>query len=330
MGTSAIEGLVSIMVPAHNAASFLKETIASVRAQTYQQWECLIVDDGSTDDTVAIAERAAQEDQRIHLILPDGKTGLASRARNRAMRQARGEFFAFLDADDKWVPEKTQRQVDYLNEHSEADGVCCWLDLFGDEERVRRESRMMYYNTNRVCHRSELIIGTPFQISTLMFRRHCYDQIGGMDEDPRLQSTEDFEYFARLISTFKIHRICETLSHYRLLAPKSSYSGRHMAIENTKAWLLFEVMQEKGFYTREEARRKRSSIYCEQAKDNLFHLNGPFRRYLLKSILSGHPPLKAVVTFALCFLPAPLLRPALMAMLSIVNWRTLRNVRNQH
>jgi glycosyltransferase involved in cell wall biosynthesis len=320
-------GLVSIITPTFNEARYLTETISSVMGQTYKNWEWVIADDGSTDGTVEIVEKAAKKEHRIHFISPDGKTGLAARARNRAMKHARGEFFAFLDADDLWAPGKTERQTEYLRQHPEADAVCCWHDLFGDQDRVMLESRMMNYQVyaGRVCDRSDFIKELPFQTSTVMMRRRCYERIGGMDEDPRLRSGQDAEYFARLIASCNVHRLQEVLAHYRVAAPGSSLKRNNLTPQNSAAWNVFEVMLQKGFYTREEVRRKRSSLYYDQAINNLFHFDGPYRRYLMKSLVSGRPPLRAIVTLSLSFLTRPLLKRTLVRMLSAVNRWNLRN-----
>ena len=319
-------GLVSIITPAYNAAPFLEETIFSVLAQTYRKWEWLIVDDGSSDDTVCIVEAAAQKDFRIRFISAGGETGLAARARNRAMQNADGEFFAFLDADDLWESKKLICQVSYLRENPEADGVCCRHDIFGDKARVRRENKMKNYklDTKPVCHRSDFIKELPFQTSTVLMRRHCYDRIGGMDEDPRLRSGQDVEFFARLVASCKIHRITKILAHYRLTPLKNSLNLRNLNDKNRAAWNVFEVMLEKGFFTFAEARRKRASLYYDQAINNLFYLNAAFRIYLLKSILSGFPPLRAVIAFSLCFLNKTHLKRALTWILSVANRHYLR------
>jgi len=319
MAEPSTSRLVSIITPARNAAPYLPETTASVRRQTYENWEWLVADDGSTDGTVALVEEAADADPRIRLLHTPGPTGLAARARNLAMQRARGEFFAFLDADDLWEPHKLERQIMYLNDHPEADGVCSWYDLVGDERQVRDRSRMVRHRKNPLCRREELLEGCPFQTSTVVFRRRCYDELGGMDEDPRLRSTEDYEYFARLVANYAIHRLGATLTHYRLSANGGSYSAETLSAANERGWNLFDVMQEKGFYTPEEARRKRAYLYYEQAKDNLFHLDAPFRRHLVKAVGTGRPPLKAAAMLGLSFLPAPVLRRLLLQIGGLVN-----------
>lgn len=108
--------LISIITPAYNAGAFLEETIKSVQAQTYKNWEMLIVDDCSKDNTVEVAQRYAREDPRVRLIRHEENQGVAG-ARNTALAQAKGEYVAFLDSDDLWLPEKLQKQLAFMEEN---------------------------------------------------------------------------------------------------------------------------------------------------------------------------------------------------------------------
>ena len=105
---------VSIITPFYNAALWLPQTLASVRAQTLSDWEHLLVDDGSTDNSVSIIEAAAAEDARIRLLRSPRKGG-PSLARNTAIKAAAGRYLAFLDADDFWLPQKLARSVEWMN-----------------------------------------------------------------------------------------------------------------------------------------------------------------------------------------------------------------------
>jgi teichuronic acid biosynthesis glycosyltransferase TuaG len=106
--------LVSIITPVFNAARWLPETLASVRAQSLTDWEHILVDDCSTDDSVAFIEAAALEDPRIRLLVTAWNQG-PSVARNIAIDAARGRYLAFLDADDLWLPEKLSRSIEWMN-----------------------------------------------------------------------------------------------------------------------------------------------------------------------------------------------------------------------
>ena len=117
------EPKVSVIMPAYNAEAFIEDAIASVQAQTMAQWELLVVDDGSTDKTGEILRRLAETDGRIHPVAGKGRQGAAA-SRNQAMDLAKGQYLAFLDADDLWRPEKLERQL-ALAESTGADLVCC-------------------------------------------------------------------------------------------------------------------------------------------------------------------------------------------------------------
>lgn len=108
--------MVSIITPSHNAEKFIAQTIESVLAQTYQEWEVIVVDDLSSDNTVQIIEDYAQNDPRIKLIKLEQKSGPAV-ARNRAIEASRGQYIAFLDADDLWMPEKLEKQISFMIKH---------------------------------------------------------------------------------------------------------------------------------------------------------------------------------------------------------------------
>lgn len=110
-----IEGLVSIIMPSWNTAQFIAESIQSVIDQTYQNWELIIVDDCSTDNTDKIVEPFLK-DSRIKYLHNEKNCG-AALTRNKAMREARGEWIAFLDSDDLWMPDKLEKQIKFMKEH---------------------------------------------------------------------------------------------------------------------------------------------------------------------------------------------------------------------
>jgi teichuronic acid biosynthesis glycosyltransferase TuaG len=113
------ERLVSVITPAYNAAGVIKETMDSVLHQTYTNWEMLIVDDCSTDETRDIIREYEAYDSRIHLIELNKNSGAAA-ARNKALEQASGSFAAFLDSDDQWLPHKLEYQLAWMEKHGAA------------------------------------------------------------------------------------------------------------------------------------------------------------------------------------------------------------------
>lgn len=114
-----MEPLVSIIMPCYNAERYVAQSIESVLAQTYQNWELLITDDGSTDKSVEIVSKYCIKDDRISILVPDEHQGIA-RTRNMSIARAKGKFVAFLDSDDIWYPEKLEKQVGYMLENDVA------------------------------------------------------------------------------------------------------------------------------------------------------------------------------------------------------------------
>lgn len=110
------EYLVSIITPAFNCAEYIGECIESVLNQTYQNWEMIIVNDKSTDNTQSIVESYEKKDPRIKLFNQDKNAGAAA-ARNKALELSRGRFIAFLDSDDAWKPHKLERQLEFMLEN---------------------------------------------------------------------------------------------------------------------------------------------------------------------------------------------------------------------
>ena len=110
-------GLVSIITPTWNCARFICETIRSVQAQTYQNWEMIISDDCSTDNTREVIEPYLKEDSRIRYICNPKNSGAAI-TRNNALKVAQGKWIAFLDSDDLWLPEKLEKQVAFMVENN--------------------------------------------------------------------------------------------------------------------------------------------------------------------------------------------------------------------
>lgn len=116
------EGLVSIITPCYNGAKYISETIDSVIAQTYTEWEMIIVDDGSKDNSAQIISGYVAKDSRIRLISQENAGSAA--ARNNGIRNASGQYTALLDADDLWLPEFLEKQIAFMREKN-AVCVCC-------------------------------------------------------------------------------------------------------------------------------------------------------------------------------------------------------------
>lgn len=122
-------GLVSVIMPMYNAATFVEMAVKSVLSQTYTHWELLVVDDSSTDESVSIVEKYARQDPRIHVLHNDLHINMPSTPRNLGIRHAKGKYIAFLDSDDCWLPDKLERQLPLFDNFKTAI-------VFSDYEKI--------------------------------------------------------------------------------------------------------------------------------------------------------------------------------------------------
>lgn len=135
-----VEGLVSVVMPVHNSARFLREAIESVLDQTYQNWELLIVDDASKDDSLSIAHEYEKKDTRIRVLLNERPNGIPSAPRNIGIRAARGRFIAFLDSDDIFFPWKLEQQLPLFEEE---DVTVVYANYEKMKENGQRNNRIV-------------------------------------------------------------------------------------------------------------------------------------------------------------------------------------------
>lgn len=192
--------LVSIIIPTHNSGGFIAETISSVRAQTWPTWEAVVTDDGSTDDTVEIVRRLAAEDQRIVLV-ENAAMGHAGANRNRGLDAARGDYVAFLDADDLWAPEKLEVQLGVIQGREKPGAVFSPAEDFNDGPVPFQR---FFYNAPPPPDRMEqyrqlLLKGDHYSTSSLLLTREFVEEIGRFSEADDLRSGQDTDFLARAI-----------------------------------------------------------------------------------------------------------------------------------
>lgn len=139
--------LVSIIMPCYNAERYIAQSIESVLAQTYQNWELIITDDASTDKSVEIISKYSKNDDRINVMVPDEHKGIA-RTRNMSISRAKGRFVAFLDSDDMWYPEKLEKQIGHMLENDLAFTYSSYevIDAQGNSKnRIVKDAGVMSY-----------------------------------------------------------------------------------------------------------------------------------------------------------------------------------------
>lgn len=202
---------ITILMPARNAGAYIAETVRSLRAQTFTDFELLVVDDDSSDDTVAYVRAAADGDERLHLITGVGRLGFSG-ALNLGLSRARGTYVARMDADDLAVPRRLEIQASYLNEHPDV-GLCGGrVQTFG--LRTGRFHRMPLTREQTRCY---ALFDNPFAHPTVMVRRTLLEQ-HGLRYDPAFCPSDDYELWARALRLFPCVNLDEVLVHYRIHA----------------------------------------------------------------------------------------------------------------
>lgn len=199
---------VSVLMTVRNAAAFIGDAIASIGRQTWRDFELIVVDDGSSDGSGDIARRFAQEDERIRVLWQE-PLGLVA-GLNRASAEARGEFWARMDADDIARPRRLHRQVEFLSAHPDVGVLGTAVRRFG-----AARGRWQLPESD-VTAKASLLFGTPFAHPTVMLRRSVWAACGGYRVDFR--AAEDIDLWERMGKYTRFANLPEALLDYRVHA----------------------------------------------------------------------------------------------------------------
>lgn len=199
-----MENLVSIIMPSYNTGQFIRDTIESVLQQTYSKWELIIVDDCSTDDTDDVVSQYLS-DNRIHYLKNDVNSGAAI-SRNRALREAKGKWIAFLDSDDLWSPEKLEKQI-------------CFM-----ENGNYHFSYTRYEEINEGSEPLGIVVSGPSKITKIGMYNYCwpgcltvmYDaEYVGLIQIEDIKKNNDYAMWLKVCQKANCYLLDETLAKYR-------------------------------------------------------------------------------------------------------------------
>lgn len=213
---------VSVVVPVYNRAHAVRTAAASVLGQTYRDFELILVDDGSTDDSGQVIEELTREDVSRVRCVHQQNAGAAA-ARNRGIAIGHGEYVCFLDSDDEWLPRKLEVQVEFMDRHPDVGLSYVWALVVDDEGRVLRRiaSRAGRDVYRRLFYRNAI---TP--TSGTMVRSWVLDQVGVFDTG--LRTRQDWDLWLRIARCHRVREVRRPLVRYR-----SSRSGISADLKQT-------------------------------------------------------------------------------------------------
>jgi glycosyltransferase involved in cell wall biosynthesis len=275
--------IISVITPAYNADQFIAETIESVLAQTFSNWEMLIVDDGSVDDTATIIKKYANIDKRIkYLHQTNSKQG---KARNLAIQHAKGEYLAFIDADDLWHPQKLEKQMEVFEANPN-------VDLIFTNGLVFKDNKDNVINT--FSHPGgelldqyiypKMLNGYTFPNLSVITKKEKIIKLGGFCEDLRVQNCEDYQMWLRLVDDRNVvYCIDELLFYYRL--HDSQVTANDSFAFSKSIWGVFLADLKRA--------RNKNTILLKRVNRKLVHEISRIDKNQLKNILKLYKsPLK--------------------------------------
>lgn len=222
--------LISIITPSHNSAQFISETIQSVLNQSFSDWELIIVDDCSSDNSVELIQALVAQDSRIKLMRLSENSGAAV-ARNRAIEAAQGRYIAFLDSDDLWLPDKLEKQLAFMQAND-------YPFTFAAYDKIDENGQVFGHIgvPDRVCY-SDLLKTCSIGCLTAMYDTQYFGKV----YMPTNTKREDFATWLQLLKKVDYaYGLNETLAQYRVYQNQTSAKKAKMAKEN---WRLYRELE---------------------------------------------------------------------------------------
>ncbi len=236
--------LISIIVPNYNSSKTIEDALTSVINQTYKNWEMIIIDDYSTDNSIDVLKKFSQTDRRVKYISLLRNSGIPAVPRNKGIEKAKGTFLAFLDSDDVWHPQKLELQIEFLTKR-EAD--FCFTDVFpfkGIREIENRIKELFKYENilySTLSH-SKLLYKNVISMSSVVLRSSILDKLR-FYEDVNYKAIEDYLFWLT-IHQYKVDKsywLKHYLVFYRLSDLSISKSKLAMLRKNYKVYSNYKV-----------------------------------------------------------------------------------------
>lgn len=287
---------VSVIIPAYEAERFLSATLDSVLEQSYESFEVIVVDDGSTDSTPNLVRAYASRDGRVRL-LEQSHAGV-TRARNQGILASRGRYIAPLDADDVWFRDKLAKQVALFERSSDEVGlVYCWSVHIDAEGRLT--PHWCAHEVEAGALTALIICNFVGNASAPMMRRDCLEQVGGYDTRLRAQNAEavaDWDLYLRLAERVEFRVVREILMGYRI--HPGNLSSNLAAMSRAHRFLMDAVAKQhpdlpEGLLGRSAAEM---SFYLALLSGS-YHHDGPSSLRWLRQAVRQNPAIAVQLKF---------------------------------
>lgn len=275
---------VSVIIPSYNHEKYVAEAIQSVLDQTYQDFEIVVTDDGSTDKTVEVIKQFS--DSRIKLFVFEENQG-ACIAANHCIKNAVGEFISLLNSDDAYKPHKLEKQINFLDKNPEIGAVFSYPEFIDEDSQLITKKHFyqttfqkpnrtrfewlnyFFYNGNCICH------------PTILIRKECYDIVGLYD--PRYAQLPDFDFWIRLCQKYDIHIMPEELIKFRIRNNEANVSSRK---PQTHVRISSEIYQIYQNYLNLEVLENLTTIFPEVKQFKNFEENQEFNREICQYFIA--------------------------------------------
>ncbi|MCW5875583.1 MAG: glycosyltransferase family 2 protein [Anaerolineales bacterium] len=294
-----VKPLVSVVIPTRNRANYILQAVDSVFAQTFTDYEIVVVDDGSTDKTREILQPLVDQ-KRIRYVLQE-PIGVSA-ARNHGVRVARAGFIAFLDSDDLFLPTKLEKQMALFSQNPELGFVHCWYSKFtdqGEDLGVRDTSRFQGWLYPQILKEWDVMIAMPCMLAS----KDVLLEVGGFDED--IPWAEDLALRRRIMRKYPVGLVPEVLVRVRVHPTSSSHQR-----SQSSAW--FERYMDTALAEDPELpstfKRQALAIMHTRLGQNLLGEGGPeemqqVRVHSLKALRAWPLALGALVSWVVSFVP---------------------------
>jgi len=301
---------VTVVTPVYNSEKFIGKTIESVIGQSYQSWEMLVVDDGSTDKTESIVQFYMSKDTRIKYLPLGYNSGRPAIPRNYGIKHAKGEFIAFLDSDDFWHKQKLEKQLPHFGK-PEIIGVASNAVLVSETPYYSKSNLARSKRGYVDCKYRDILNRNRIMTSSLIVRRDIFDQSGLFDEDKTFSFIEDWELWLRM-ARYGSFRVLESPLLTYFVSPKR---GHQASVISKNCLKILKKQVNLGYVKHDDIIESTALIYLIIAGKLLEFDQQQSRKYYmqaLKTTSNMSRKIKGCTGLLISFLPSYLRKITLL------------------